>query len=156
MAQPQAQRDFICPVRGNRAWEFAFKKRKKSPFLFFLAPCVIEIHQVSWAMKRQHGWVTRLSPGFYSAVWTKPRRPLLSPSAMLLGPSEEWWQRLTPQTKSFGWNSKQKGLRWLQKPSICWEKRASNSEAEFYLYKYMYFIHQRWTRVLLRNYWFQV
>lgn len=61
MAQPQAQRDlfFQLGVIGLGSLHLKKKKRKKkSTFLFFLAPNVIEIHQVSWALKRQHGCIT--------------------------------------------------------------------------------------------------
>lgn len=52
MAQPQAQRDLICPLRGNRAWE-EFALKKKNPFSFSSQPLMSEIHQLSWALKRQ-------------------------------------------------------------------------------------------------------
>ena len=57
MAQPQAQRYlfFQLGVIGLGSLHLK-KKRKKSTFLFFLAPHVIEIHQASGALKRQT-WV---------------------------------------------------------------------------------------------------
>lgn len=65
MAQPQAQRDLICPVRGNRAWEFAFKKKKKKIHFPFLSsplchrnpPSVLGTEEATWVGHEAFTWI---------------------------------------------------------------------------------------------------
>lgn len=159
MAQPQAQRDLICPVRGNRAWEFALKKRKKNIHFPFLSsplchrnpPSVPGTEEATWVGHEAFTWILFCGMNQAPTATCESFRNAPGPQRgmMTVVDATDKILRLKFQTERIKVTSKTQHR--TGKTDI------ETREAEFYLYKYMDFIHQRWTRrVLLRNYWLQV